>query len=487
MSYKNSIVQYIGPSQSSSCGYCKKKGKKRSIGTNDAEGPDEVPAEETAYNFGVIAHFLSPEHFNQILDIGWSRSGQYLYKPVMEKTCCPQYTIRSKRKIFMLEIEKFRVSRTQKRVLKTMIDFLKSDKRPSRKVVEEDNAASAVSSQQQVRKDEPMRDARTHGPLTNGAASEKGAKPFSKKKVIRRQRAEDRLRQKGIDIEQYKAERLAKEEARRRTLESFINLDDTNGWAHQLEIRLVQQGTPEFEATFDESFSVYQKYQQTIHSDKDCTRRGYERHACAHNIFNNHVFSFLVSSPLYNVDEITPALGSYHQQYVLDGRIIAVGVIDILPRCLSSKYFYYDPDYKFLTLGTYSALREIAFTRELSQSRPELKYYYMGYYLQNCPKMRYKGKFRPSDLLCDKTFQWVPLDECAKMIRDNDGKFTVFRPDDPEPPKVPVDDVRCMVKDTVMTFRELRQMLPNAASLSAKLEEYTRYAGPLAQRMILYL
>ena len=35
------------------------------------------------------------------------------------------------------------------------------------------------------------------------------------------------------------------------------------------------------------------------------------------------------------------------------------------------------------------------------------------------------------------------------MIRDNDGKFTVFCPNDPEPPKVPVDDVRCMVKDTV--------------------------------------
>lgn len=38
-----------------------------------------------------------------------------------------------------------------------------------------------------------------------------------------------------------------------------------------------------------------------------------------------------------------------------------------------------------------------------------------------------------------------------------------------------------------MTFRELKQMVPNAANLTAKLEEYTRYAGPLAHRMILYL
>jgi len=52
--------------------------------------------------------------------------------------------------------------------------------------------------------------------------------------------------------------------------------------------------------------------------------------------------------------------GSFHQHYVLDGKIIGVGVIDILPRCVSSVYFYYDPDYAFLTLGTYSALRYAA-------------------------------------------------------------------------------------------------------------------------------
>lgn len=49
--------------------------------------------------------------------------------------------------------------------------------------------------------------------------------------------------------------------------------------------------------------------------------------------------------------------GSFHQLYILDGKVIAVGVIDILPKCVSSVYLYYDPDYSFLSLGTYSALR----------------------------------------------------------------------------------------------------------------------------------
>uniref|UniRef100_A0A915EPJ9 Arginyltransferase n=1 Tax=Ditylenchus dipsaci TaxID=166011 RepID=A0A915EPJ9_9BILA len=51
-----SIVRYSGISSGSLCGYCKST---------------KVARRET---FGVIAHLLSPEVFNQILDVGWSRS-----------------------------------------------------------------------------------------------------------------------------------------------------------------------------------------------------------------------------------------------------------------------------------------------------------------------------------------------------------------------------------------------------------------------------
>lgn len=54
--------------------------------------------------------------------------------------------------------------------------------------------------------------------------------------------------------------------------------------------------------------------------------------------------------------------GSFHQQYLLDGRIVAVGVIDILPTCVSSVYLYYHPDFASLSLGSYSALRSVART-----------------------------------------------------------------------------------------------------------------------------
>jgi arginyl-tRNA---protein transferase len=45
--------------------------------------------------------------------------------------------------------------------------------------------------------------------------------------------------------------------------------------------------------------------------------------------------------------------GSYHQLYRLDRRLVAVGVVDILPSGLSSVYLFYDPDEKILSLGKY--------------------------------------------------------------------------------------------------------------------------------------
>ncbi len=39
-------------------------------------------------------------------------------------------------------------------------------------------------------------------------------------------------------------------------------------------------------------------------------------------------------------------MGCYHMKYYLDKKLIAVGVVDILPHGLSSVYFYYAPEYK---------------------------------------------------------------------------------------------------------------------------------------------
>jgi arginine-tRNA-protein transferase len=115
---------------------------------------------------------------------------------------------------------------------------------------------------------------------------------------------------------------------------------------------------------------------------------------------------FLVDTPLIYVapedDGSTPTcgFGSFHQQYRIDGKLVAVGVIDILPNCLSSKYLFWDPDLAFLSLGKYSALQEIKWVQEANKVCPSLSYYYLGFYIHTCPKMRYKAAYAPSELLC---------------------------------------------------------------------------------------
>lgn len=63
--------------------------------------------------------------------------------------------------------------------------------------------------------------------------------------------------------------------------------------------------------------------------------------------FKNEPIPYRASAP----DYLPSQYGSFHQMYRLDGELIAVGVIDILPGCVSSVYFMYDPKHDKYSLG----------------------------------------------------------------------------------------------------------------------------------------
>lgn len=56
------------------------------------------------------------------------------------------------------------------------------------------------------------------------------------------------------------------------------------------------------------------------------------------------------------------------------------------------------------------------FTRELNKNVSDLKYYYMGFYIHSCPKMRYKANLAPSFLLCPETYEWFPMEKCISKL-----------------------------------------------------------------------
>lgn len=90
----------------------------------------------------------------------------------------------------------------------------------------------------------------------------------------------------------------------------------------------------------------------------------------------------------------------------------------MLPKCLSSVYLFYDPEYDFLSLGILSALYEIYYVREIvSRAHYNMDYYYMGFYIETCQKMRYKSQYRPSQLLDPFRYTWVQYDHSIKWIQ----------------------------------------------------------------------
>lgn len=170
--------------------------------------------------------------------------------------------------------------------------------------------------------------------------------------------------------------------------------------AHKLKVTL------EADDFTEEKFAVFDNYQRVIHKEApgERTPKSFAR--------------FLCSSPLRRHTETRPdgtkkRLGSYHQCYRLDGKLVAVGVLDLLPQCVSSVYFLYDESIHKFSPGKLGALHEIALAREEGY-----RWWYPGYYIHSCPKMRYKMDYAPQYILDPVTLSWDPLDTTVLTLLD---------------------------------------------------------------------
>lgn len=89
-------------------------------------------------------------------------------------------------------------------------------------------------------------------------------------------------------------------------------------------------------------------------------------------------------------------------RYRVGDRLVAVGIVDLLPDVVSSVYFYFDPAESRRSLGVHSALCELDLARATGRA-----FLYLGYYIEACREMRYKANYRPCELL-EPTGEWVP-------------------------------------------------------------------------------
>ncbi|GMN33181.1 hypothetical protein TIFTF001_048248 [Ficus carica] len=473
----------------SSCGYCKSPGY-------------------TSISHGLLAHSLTVNDYQDLLDRGWRRSGSFLYKPEMERTCCPSYTIRLRAGEFAPSKEQLRVTRRVQRFLDGSLDSNKPLKLKEGPNASKETGSSAdpglsssamkeclSSNNAEKNKAEKILqylsdkiDYVVHACVESGdfpndlqlpKASVKKVSQGKRKLLVegsdtllyssniafqiaaaikkRAQRGLEGSYQSRVSKENVDENELSPKAISEKLASSLNQLAETTGLSvracnghtnfysgtnkasldKMAEVVTVSEGsaarlvikpwssrnnhehTPVRRrleihlkrSSFDpEEFALYRRYQIKVHNDRPdhVTKSSYQR--------------FLVDTPLIFVpptnDVMVPpcGFGSFHQQYVIDGQLVAVGVIDILPRCLSSKYLFWDPDFAFLSLGKYSALQEINWVKENQTHCPSLQFYYLGYYIHSCNKMKYKASYWPSELLCPLRYQWVSFNVAMPFL-----------------------------------------------------------------------
>uniref|UniRef100_A0A8D8YJN2 Arginyl-tRNA--protein transferase 1 n=1 Tax=Cacopsylla melanoneura TaxID=428564 RepID=A0A8D8YJN2_9HEMI len=503
MNSERSIVEWISKSNGRSCGYCK--------------------LSSSSCSHGMWTHVLSVDDYQSLIDRGWRRSGYYCYKPVMNETCCPAYTIKC-------DAVNFKLTRSQKKLLKRFNHFfltgekskcsskIKFENRHDTSDMNIPNAPPSKSTGRDINMEVESLESNSQSQLPNleGEAragpscqkslnegtrstlmhfdpsekntttpttptSSKTNSKSTKAKQLRIERRKKTLVSRGLTLDQVNATMQASKLRRmtkKKSLEDFINAVSPDKAKHRLEIKLVGVKSNEFVVTAQESGALFTKYQTTVHKEKPGE--------ADFDTFKG----FLVDSPLKAQKSPSVAggqgYGSFHQQYWLDGRLIAVGVIDILPLCVSSVYFFYDPDYAWLSLGTISSLREIEFTRSLQNSSPSLSNYYMGFYIHSCPKMRYKGNLHPSYLLCPEVYSWHDLQTVRSML--DETKYARLNTD-PEARDDNcddnVDDVPVLTGGKVILYRQFKQMYDHDEEHPLVLEYASLVGTTCARRMLL--
>ncbi|XP_061517677.1 arginyl-tRNA--protein transferase 1 isoform X3 [Anopheles gambiae] len=481
MSY--SVVEYYGENSKYQCGYCKQS--------------------SSCSSYGMWAHKLSCQDYQELIDRGWRRSGCYCYKPMMDVTCCPSYTIKC-------DAINFRLNKSHKKIIKRMNKFLRdglkeTSEQDAQSNIDEiathdgsacDQEHTEVPSMQPRVLDPDLLNTLTHvnsekrSPSADDKTSALPIPPLSgvvntsthtsdssisnqpkKAKLRRIERKREKLQKKGLsgpDIEQLMQSNNRK--SAEKSLEEFLSESpqDNDSPAHRLKVKQVNANDGATAATF----KLYSLYQQSIHNDP------------ASKLSMDRFKRFLVKSPLKPFQ----GFGTFHQQYWLDDRLIAVGVIDVLPNCVSSVYFFYDPEYKFLSLGTYGSLRELAYTRSLYKEYPSISNYYMGFYIHSCPKMRYKSNLQPSYLLCPEAYTWHLLDrtvvaklDASKYSRLNDDPTAQ---DTNKATEQDVNDVLLIFGRSCMTYTQYLTVVGKELPI---LFEYARLVGKsCAKKMMLY-
>lgn len=136
-----------------------------------------------------------------------------------------------------------------------------------------------------------------------------------------------------------------------------------------------------------EQYDLFQRYVETRHAGGGMTQ-----------------MSFVDYEYMVEDTPVQSVLVEYRLRTHPDQPLVAVALTDVMPDGLSMVYSFYDPELAHRSLGTFLILDHIAQVRTA-----QLGYVYLGYWVEQSPKMAYKAQFRPLQVQRGP-LGWVGLD-----------------------------------------------------------------------------
>lgn len=146
-------------------------------------------------------------------------------------------------------------------------------------------------------------------------------------------------------------------------------------------------------------------------------------------IFERHKERFSENPPRDIFDVIASAEERHTGQTLqfslyLSDRLIAVSYLDVAGKSTSGLYAFFEPTQARRSLGIYTMLKEIEFTRENGMT-----FYYPGYVFRESSFYDYKKRFRPAEVY-DWNGSWIPYEpEYLSPVTIRHGLFADLDPE----------------------------------------------------------
>jgi len=181
-----------------------------------------------------------------------------------------------------------------------------------------------------------------------------------------------------------------------------------------------------------EACDLYKKFD--IHTfGQDASSDSYDRFLCNSCLFDPREVRKTYTDPMridgdkefWAVHVYPEYCGTYHFHHRIDGYLFAVTVCDITPTYLLSSFCFYDPAYKFLSPGQFTAMREVEYMMRVREKyNKNMQYYSMKDLVVGCQKTEYKEHMHPTMLKWPESLDWVLFNNQLKeRIRSKAYRF----------------------------------------------------------------